>query len=98
MAMKVSCIVAVIALLAGPAYAQNGQKPVPRYGEVDKEKSPQQIQAEKDAEKAYNKSLQNIPEQKSADPWGSVRSDSAPKTATKPPPVNSKTKADSAAK
>jgi hypothetical protein len=95
MAMKVSCIVAVIALLAGPAYAQ---KPVPRYGEVDKEKSPQQIQAEKDAEKAYNKSLQNIPEQKTADPWGSVRSDSAPKTATKPPPVKSKTKSDSAAK
>jgi hypothetical protein len=93
--MKVLGTVAAIVLLAGPAYAQNA---VPRYGDVDKDKSPQQIQAERDAEKAYNKSLQNIPEQKSADPWGNVRSDSAPKAAAKPPPAKPKAKTDSAAK
>jgi hypothetical protein len=95
MLMKVFGTVAAIALLAGPAYAQNA---VPRYGDVDKDKSPQQIQAEKDAEKAYNKSLQNIPEQKSTDPWGNVRSDNAPKAAAKPAAAKPKTKTDSAAK
>jgi len=29
----------MVALLAGPAYAQD--KPIPRYGDVDKDKSPQ---------------------------------------------------------
>ena len=75
--MKILGAVAVIALLAGPAYAQS--QAVPRYGEVDKGKSPQEIEADKEAEKAYKRSLSNIPEQKSADPWGAVRSDNAPK-------------------
>jgi hypothetical protein len=92
---KILAAVAVIALLAGSAFAQNA---VPRYGDVDKDKSPQQIRAEKDAERAYNKSLQNIPEQKSTDPWGAVRSDNAPKTAAKPAPAKPKPKSDSAAK
>jgi hypothetical protein len=96
MLMRIFGTVAFIALLAGPAYAQNA---VPKYGDVDKAKSPQQIQAEKDAEQAYKKSLQNIPEQKSADPWGIVRSDNAsPKAAAKASPAKPKAKADSAAK
>jgi hypothetical protein len=37
---------------------------------------------QKEAERNYQKSLGRIPEQKgSSDPWGSVRSDSAPKAA-----------------
>jgi hypothetical protein len=80
--------VAVIALLAGSAHAQDA---VPRYGDINKDKSPEQIRAEKEAEKAYQRSLSNIPEQKSADPWGIVRSDNAPKTAAKPAPAKPKT-------
>jgi len=88
--------VAVIALLAGSAYAQNA---VPRYGDVDKEKSAEQIRAEKEAERAYQRSLGNIQEQKGGtDPWGAVRNDNAPKTAAKPSPAKPKPKADSAAK
>ena len=86
--------VAVIAILAGSAHAQNS---VPKYGDVDKDKTPEQIRAEKEAERAYQRSLGNIPEQKSTDPWGAVRSDNPPKTAVKPPPAK-KPKTDSAAK
>jgi hypothetical protein len=82
--MRVFRAAAVIALLAGPAYAQ--QAPVPRYGD-DKGKSPQDIAAEREAEKAYKKSLGNIPEQAPADPWGNVRSNSAPKAVAKDAPV-----------
>jgi hypothetical protein len=87
-------VAAVFAILAGSAYAQTS---VPKYGDVDKEKSPEQIRSEKEAERAYQRSLGNIPEQKSADPWGAVRSDNPPKTAVKPPPAK-KAKTDSAAK
>ena len=62
-----------IALLAGPALAQS----VPQYGETDKGKSPSEIATEKDAERAYQRSLGNIPAQKSQDPWGIAR-ESAP--------------------
>lgn len=86
----------VIAALAGPAWAQGA---VPRYGETDKDKTPSQIAAEKEAERAYRRSLGNIPEQqKSTDPWGTVRSDSAPpKAAAKAAKPKAKS-ADGAAK
>jgi hypothetical protein len=90
--------VAVTAWLAGPAWAQS--QPVQRYGEPDKEKSATEKAAERDAERAYKRSLGNIPEQKSSDPWGTVRSDSAPpKAAAKAPPAKPKAKsAEGAAK
>lgn len=90
--------VAVIALLAGPAAAQKGPA---RYGEEDKPKTPTEIAAEKEAEQAYRRSLSNIPEQqKSTDPWGTVRSDSAPpKAGAKAPQAKPKAKsAEGAAK
>jgi hypothetical protein len=95
-ATKTLGALAVLALLAGSAFAQNA---VPRYGDVDKDKSPEQIRAAKEAERAYQRSLGNIPEQKGgSDPWGAVRSDNAPKAAAKPPSAKSKPKTDSAAK
>ena len=86
----------VIAALAGPAKAQS----VPKYGEADKVKTPAEIAAEKDAERAYRRSLGNIPEQQKADPWGTVRSDNAPpKAAAKAPQAKPKAKsAEGAAK
>ena len=86
--------VAVTALLAGPALAQS--QPMQKYGEPDKEKSAAERAAEKDAERAYKRSLGNIPEQKSTDPWGTVRSDTSPKAAAKAP--SAKPKAEGAAK
>jgi hypothetical protein len=86
----------VIAALAGPAKAQS----VPKYGEADKVKTPAEIAAEKDAERAYRRSLGNIPEQQKTDPWGTVRSDNAPpKAAAKAPQAKPKAKsAEGAAK
>ena len=80
--MRVILAAAMITLLAAPAFAQ--QDHVQRYGEADKEKSPIEIQAEKDAQRAYQRSLGNIPDKGPSDPWGAVRSD-APKTAASTP-------------
>jgi hypothetical protein len=88
--------VAVIALLAAgtilPAAAQTQN--MQKYGDPDKEKTPSQIAAEKEAEKAYQRSLGNIPAQKTTDPWGTVRSDDAPPKAAKAPPAKPKAKND----
>ncbi|WP_065754726.1 hypothetical protein [Bradyrhizobium paxllaeri] len=92
---------AVISLLAGPALAQKGPA---RYGEEDKPKTPAEVAAERDAERAYKRSLGNIPEQqKSSDPWGTMRGDnSAPKAdkaaAAKPKAKSADTKTGTNAK
>ena len=83
--MRVLCAAAMIALLAGPAYGQS--QSVPKYGETQKDKTPQEIEAEREAERAYKRSLGNIPDQGPTDPWGNVRSDSAPKAAAKASPA-----------
>ena len=99
--MRLVTVVAVMALLAGPAFAQ---APIQRAGEPDKEKTQADIAAEKETERAYKRSLGNIPEQKSVDPWGTVRSDNAaPKAAAKTAPAKPKaaksdTKSDATAK
>jgi hypothetical protein len=91
MKMKIAGLVAVIALLAGPAWAQMPQPHVQGPGEPDPDKTRSQIEAEKEAERAYRRSLGNIQEQKSADPWGTVRSgDAAPKAAAKAAPAKPK--------
>ena len=84
--MRVFLAAAVIALLALPAYAQ-GQAPVPQYGDIDKTKTPQQIEADKEAERAYKRSLGNIPDRGATDPWGNMRSDGAPKPVAKAAPA-----------
>jgi hypothetical protein len=89
--MRVFYAATVLALLAGPALAQS----IPKYGEAPKAKSAQEIAGEREAEKAYKRSLGNIPEQKSADPWGTVRSDSAPNTVARDP-ATKRTKAGTA--
>lgn len=95
---KILGAVVVIGLLTGAALAQ--QRGPARYGEEDKPKTPAEIAAEREAEKAYRRSLGNIPEQQKQDPWGTVRSDSAaPKAAAKAPAAKPKAKsAEGAAK
>jgi hypothetical protein len=85
--MRVFAAAAVIASIvgSGSAYAQSPS--VPKYGEEEKAKSPSQIEADKAAQKAYERSLGNIPDKGTADPWGNVRSDSSPKPAAKAAPV-----------
>jgi len=85
--MKVFRAVAMIALLSAPAFAQD---PMQQAGEKDPEKSRQQIEADKAADKAYKQSLSNIPDHAASDPWGNVRSENAPKAAAKAPAKRAK--------
>jgi hypothetical protein len=79
--MKVLRAAVVVALLAGPAYGQEGH--VQRYGEEAKPETQVQINANKAAEKAYRDSLSNIPDAGPVDPWGNARGTGAPKEAAK---------------
>ena len=68
----------LVGAFLAPAYAQ--QQQVPKYGEETKDKSPQEIEADKAADRAYKRSLGNIPDQGPTDPWGTVRGNTdAPK-------------------
>jgi hypothetical protein len=71
----------IVAMLAAPALAQQAR--VPGYGEVDPDKTLVERQAEKDAERAYKRSLGNVPDKAAVDPWGSARSAEPPKAAVK---------------
>lgn len=82
--MRVLLSAAMVIALAQPAFAQTPER-MQRYGEEDKPKTTQERQAERDAQKAYNNSLKNIPDKGPSDPWGTVRSADAPKTPAKSP-------------
>jgi hypothetical protein len=76
--MKILRAAALIALLAGPAYAQSPN--INLMPEV-KTMSPEEKEAEAIRDKAYRESLKKIPDAKTAnDPWGNVRSNDTPKT------------------
>jgi len=82
--MRIFPLVAVVAMLAGPAFAQDAPH-VNLVPEVA-HKSPEEKAAEEERDKAYKESLKKIPDTKtSSDPWGGVRSGDAPKTAVKSP-------------
>jgi len=75
--MRVILAVVMLALLTGSASAQDTH--VPRYGEADKEKTAQQKAADKAAADAYHRSLGNIPDKGTVDPWGVVRPTDTPR-------------------
>ena len=80
--MKVLRATAVIALLLGPAYAQ---APHVNMMPETPSKTPEQREADEARDKAYKESLRKIPDAKaSSDPWGTVRSNDAPKAAAAP--------------
>jgi hypothetical protein len=90
--MRVFRMAAVIALLAGPAYAQ-----VPNINLIPElaSKTPEEKEQEAVQQKAYKESLKKIPDAKaSSDPWGNVRSVEAPKTSA---PAKPRTKTGSTA-
>jgi len=82
--MRAFPVVAVVAMLAGPAFAQDG--PHVNLAPEVVTKSPEEKAADEERDKAYKESLRKIPDSKgSSDPWGGVRSADAPKTAVKSP-------------
>ena len=70
----------LISCLSAPALAQQADH-VPQYREEEKEKTTQQKAADKAAAEAYQNSLGRIPDKGPSDPWGTVRSNDAPKPA-----------------
>jgi hypothetical protein len=87
--MKPLRIVATIAVLAWPvsglvSWPTNAHAQMPAMNLLSDQpsKSPEQIEKEQAQEKAYKESLKKIPDAKSADPWGGVRSSDASKSTT----------------
>jgi hypothetical protein len=81
MTIRILGAAAIIALLAGPGYAQ--EKPVPRYGDMGKAKTWGEMEQEKEAERAYKRSLGNVPDKGPVDPWGNARNVGEPKADAK---------------
>jgi hypothetical protein len=80
---------AAISLSAGPAVAQMSTPNVNLIPELQS-KTPEEKEQDAIRDKAYRESLKKIPDAKaSSDPWGTVRSTDAPKTAA---PAKPKTK------
>jgi hypothetical protein len=75
-------LAAPLAIPATPASAQ-AQAPVQRYGEKDKDKTWGEMEREKETERAYKRSLGNVPEKGAVDPWGNARNVGEPKAAAK---------------
>lgn len=76
--------VALLALLAGPAYAQ--QMPNINLMPEVQSKTPEEKAAEEERDRRYKETLKKIPDAKASDdPWGGMRSEparpAAPKTA-----------------
>jgi hypothetical protein len=77
-------------MLTAPAYAQV----MPNINLVPEvqSKSPEEKEQEAIKDKAYKDSLRKIPDAKtSSDPWGTVRSNEAPKAAATPAKPKTKT-------
>jgi len=72
----------IIASLAWPAFGQTTKAP-PSPAPGPPPKTQKEIEADKAADRAYQKSLRNIPDQPPADPWGNARGTDTPKTTAK---------------
>jgi hypothetical protein len=71
--MKLFRLAAVLAVVAGPAYAQ---LPNINLMQDAPSKSPEEKAAEAERDRAYKETLKKIPDTKASnDPWGGMRSD-----------------------
>jgi hypothetical protein len=93
--MRVFRLMAVVALLSGPAYAQSESPHINLLADQPS-KTPEEKEQEAAQQQAYRESLRKIPDAKtSSDPWGNVRSVDTPKASA---PAKPKTKTGSTAK
>ena len=82
--MRMLSAAAVVVLLTVPAYAQM-QTPNINLMPEFQSKTPEEKEQDAIKDKAYKESLKKIPDAKaSSDPWGTVRSTDAPKSAAAP--------------
>lgn len=74
---------AMILMLAAPAYAQSKEQ-VPTPEQMMDGKTPDVVEKEREADRAYKESLKKIPDAKaSTDPWGNTRTVDTVKTGAK---------------
>ncbi|WFU43868.1 hypothetical protein QA640_16335 [Bradyrhizobium sp. CB82] len=90
--MKVSRVAALLAVLAGPVYAQNAMPHINMMedapGKTDDEKA-----ADAERDQRYKETLKKIPDAKAAnDPWGGMRADPPKAAAPKASAATKKTK------
>ncbi|HEY0566971.1 MAG TPA: hypothetical protein VGD13_02400 [Xanthobacteraceae bacterium] len=91
--LSAAAVVALLAGLVGPAYAQEA----PHINLISElpSKTPEEKEAETARDRAYKESLRKIPETKAVnDPWGNVRTAEPPKSAA---PAKPRTKTGNAA-
>jgi hypothetical protein len=87
--MRILSAGVLMVLLMAPAYAQTPN--VNLIPELQS-KTPEEKEQEAIKDKAYKESLRKIPDAKaSTDPWGTVRSNEAPKAAAAPAKPKTKT-------
>ena len=88
--MKLFRMAAVLAVLAGPAYAQMPNINLLQDGPS---KTPEEKAADAERDKAYKETLKKIPDSKASnDPWGGMRSDPPKQAAPKASAATSATK------
>ena len=87
--MRILSVAAALVLLTVPAFAQMPQmNMMPEIAS----KTPEEKEQDAIKDKAYKESLRKIPDAKtSSDPWGTVRSNEAPKAAAAPAKPKAKT-------
>lgn len=76
----IAAVILLTVFIAKPVLAQ--QDHVQRYRE-EVEKSPADEANEKRAQRAYQRAINSVPDQKAVDPWGIARSDNAAPNAPK---------------
>lgn len=79
--MRKIAVAVLLALMAAPALAEEH---VLGPGQEPKEKTATQKAGDAQAERAYQRSLTNVPDQKPVDPWGTARGDDASKKSAAP--------------
>ncbi|WP_234685626.1 hypothetical protein [Bradyrhizobium monzae] len=79
--MRKIAVAVLLVLMAAPALAQDH---VLGPGEEPKDKTASQKAGDDRAERAYQRSLNNVPDQKPVDPWGTARGDDASKKLAAP--------------
>jgi hypothetical protein len=91
--MRKLAAIFLLTMIAGPAFAQDH---VQRYRE-EIEKSPADTANEQRQQRAYQRALSGVPDQKPTDPWGIARSNDAPKGNAAKAPAPKQAKPTSAA-
>src|SRR5579871_6082059 len=82
-ALRIWLVLAIVVSLANPAFGQGTSKAPPQPQPGGPAKSAKEIESDKSNDRAYQKSLGNIPDKPPADPWGGARATETPKTTAK---------------